>query len=61
MRRHAFDVTAFVWGVLFLITALVIWFQEVSDRLLDMRWVVPAGLVTVGIAGIANAIRASRR
>lgn len=61
MKRHAFDITAFVWGVLFLAVALVATLNQYGNVDLDLRWLLPAGLITAGIGGIANAIRNSQR
>ena len=57
MRKHEFDVTAFVWGVLFLTTAGLVFSSEFGGPEFDLKWLLPAGLVAVGIGGIANAVR----
>lgn len=60
MKRHAFDVTAFVWGVLFLLGAGAVLLDEYGSLELDVRWLLPAGLIAAGIAGIANAVRSHK-
>lgn len=57
MRKHAFDVTAFVWGALFLLLAGAVALDEVGTLTMDVRWLLPAGLVVLGIAGLAGLLR----
>lgn len=61
MRKHEFDITAFVWGVLFLVIAGAVALNEARGVELQLQWLLPAGLITLGIGGIANALRHSRR
>lgn len=61
MKRHTFDITAFVWGVLFLVIAAAVAANEFSGAEIKLQWILPAGLVTAGVAGIANAVRHARR
>lgn len=60
MRRHAFDMTAFVWGVVFLIASVVVALREYAGISPDVKWLLPAGLVVIGAGGIANALRGRR-
>lgn len=61
MRRHEFDMTAFVWGILFLVIASAVALDEARGVDLQLHWLLPLGLITTGIGGIANAVRHSRR
>lgn len=61
MRKHEFDVTAFVWGSLFLIAAALTLVDELGGPQFDLKWLLPAGLVVVGIGGIASTIKHARR
>lgn len=61
MRKHEFDITAFVWGLLFLVIAGAVALNESRGLELELQWLLPAGLITLGIGGIASAIRHSRR
>jgi len=60
MRKHEFDVTAFVWGVMFIITAGIVLSSEMGGPEFDLKWLLPAGLVAIGVGGMANAIRKGR-
>ena len=59
MRKHDFDVTAFVWGVLFLIAGALALVDEFGGPQFDVKWLLPAGLVAIGVGGIAKAVRQS--
>jgi hypothetical protein len=61
MRKHELDVTALVWGLMFLITSGVVISSEMGGPAFDLKWLLPAGLVALGVGGMANAIRHSRR
>ena len=61
MRRHAFDTTAFVWGVVFIIVAGLVVLREYTSMSPDVKWLVPATLIVLGAAGIARALRGDRR
>lgn len=60
MRRHPFDLAAFVWGLIFLVGAGGILLDESGWASFDVRWVLPTGLVLLGVSGMASALRSSR-
>lgn len=60
MKRHPLDLTALVWGVLFLLVSAAVLLDQYGDVRLDLKWLVPAGLIAAGIGGIANALRSVR-
>jgi hypothetical protein len=60
MKRHAFDLTSLLFGVV--LGAAAIGFM-VADQLswdVDGRWVLPAALILLGIAGIVGAFSGLR-
>lgn len=61
MRKHAFDVTAFVWGSLFLGAATLYYLNEHNGLAVNGRWFFPAALIAAGITGLANAFKTLRR
>jgi cytochrome c oxidase subunit IV len=61
MRRHGFDLTAFVWGVLFLLGAGAVLLDEYGRTSIDLKWLLPGALLASGIGGMANALRHSRK
>lgn len=61
MRRHPFDITAFVWGFIFLVASIATLTSEWIDLSFDLKWLLPAGLVVIGVAGIESALRSTRR
>jgi hypothetical protein len=60
VNRHPFDLTAFVWGIGFLVASAVVMLREWADVTPDVKWVLPAALIVAGIAGIATALRERR-
>ncbi len=61
MHKHAFDITAFVWGVMSIAAAALFALDDAGSLQLDLKWLIPAALVASGIIGIANALRSLRR
>ncbi|MHB0927402.1 MAG: hypothetical protein ACYC3W_00540 [Candidatus Nanopelagicales bacterium] len=57
MRKHPFDVTAFIWGLLFLTGAAALLLDEYVHVSFDPKWLLPAALVTLAIGGIASSLR----
>ena len=45
MNRHPFDLTAFVWGIGFLVASAVVMLREWADVTPDVKWVLPAALI----------------
>ena len=56
MKRHPFDVVAMVWGVLFLAVAVGVVLDEVVGLTVQLRWLIPVGLIVVGLAGVLTAV-----
>ncbi len=61
MRKHPFDITAFVWGTMFLGAAALFALDEYGQVTLNARWLLPVALIGLGIVGIGNALRAMRK
>lgn len=49
MERHRFDILSFVFGLLFVLVALVGLTDLVQLTWLDLRWIAPAVLVGLGL------------
>jgi hypothetical protein len=56
MKRHAFDTTSFVFGVVLGISAVGFFLAAQNEWETDGRWVLPAVLIALGVAGIAGAV-----
>jgi len=56
MKRHAFDATSFIFGVVLGAAGIGFLLAEQYEWDVDGRWVLPAALIALGIAGIAGAI-----
>ena len=61
MRKHGFDLTAFVWGVLFLLGSGAVLLDEYGRTSIDLKWLLPGALLAFGIGGMANALRSPRK
>jgi hypothetical protein len=61
VRRHETDVVSLVAGLLFVIVAVVHIAAGSTDTELNLRWLVPATLVLLGVLGLLSAIRSPRR
>ncbi|HUV48120.1 MAG TPA: hypothetical protein VMX11_04010 [Actinomycetes bacterium] len=56
MKSHPFDMTSFLFGVIFGGAAAVYLLADQLSWDIDGRWVLPAALIALGIAGIAGAL-----
>jgi len=56
MKQHAFDATSFIFGVVLGAAGIGFLLAEQYEWNVDGRWVLPAALIALGIAGIAGAI-----
>ena len=56
MKRHAFDATSFIFGVVLAASAIGFFLAAQNEWDVDGRWVLPAVLIVLGIAGIAGAV-----
>ncbi len=62
MRKHAFDPTSFILGLVLSGVALAYLVAEVQDRSVDGAWVLPLTLIGLGVAAVAAGLtRALRR
>ena len=61
MRRHEADPVSLVAGLLFLVVSVVHIAARASDTDLNLRWMVPAVLVLLGVLGLLGAIRSNPR
>lgn len=62
MRKHAFDATSFVLGLVVTGVAVIYLVAEVTDRSVDGAWVLPVALIGLGVAAVvAGVTRALRR
>ena len=60
MRRHETDAVSLAAGLLFLVVAAVHVAARSSGTDLNLRWMVPAVLVLLGVLGLLGAIRSPR-
>lgn len=56
MKQHAFDATSFIFGVVLGAAGIGFLLAEQYEWDVDGRWVLPAALIALGVAGIAGAI-----
>ena len=61
MRRHEIDAVSLAAGLLFLIVAVVHIVARSTETDLNLRWMVPAVLVLLGVLGMLSAVRFPRR
>lgn len=61
MRRHEIDAVSLVAGLLFLVVAWVHIVARSTETDLNLRWMVPAVLVLLGVLGLLSAVRFPRR
>jgi hypothetical protein len=61
MKRHEPDWTSLIAGLTFCAIALAYLGGEVTNRSLELRWVVPMLLIGLGIAGLAGTLARARR
>jgi hypothetical protein len=60
MKRHAFDLTSFVFGVVLAAAAAGFLLADQLRWDVDGRWILPAALILLGIAGLAGALSGIR-
>jgi hypothetical protein len=61
VRRHEIDAVSLVAGLLFLVVAGVHIVARSTETDLNLRWMVPAVLVLLGVLGLLSAVRFPRR
>jgi hypothetical protein len=61
VRRHEIDAVSLAAGLLFLIVAGVHIVARSTETDLNLRWMVPAVLVLLGVLGLLSAVRFPRR
>jgi hypothetical protein len=61
VRRHEFDLTSLVVGLVFVAIATAYLIGAYTDVRVEAGWVLPFGLVGLGIAGLAGSLRAGLR
>jgi hypothetical protein len=61
VRRHEIDAVSLVAGLLFLVVAWVHIVARSTETDLNLRWMVPAVLVLLGVLGLLSAVRFPRR
>ncbi|MGH8938804.1 MAG: hypothetical protein ACRDV2_05590 [Actinomycetes bacterium] len=61
MRRHDLDLVSLIAGAVFAAVALVHLVGAATDEHVDGTWLAPVLLVGLGVAGLAGALRGSRR
>jgi hypothetical protein len=61
VRRHEIDAVSLAAGLLFLVVAGVHIVARSTETDLNLRWMVPAVLVLLGVLGLLSAVRFPRR
>jgi len=61
MKTHRFDVTSFVLGLVVLLTAAAYLIGALTDVRIDAAWLLPAGLIGLGVAGLLAGVSRSVR
>lgn len=56
MKRHPFDLTSFLFGIVFGGAAATYLLADQLAWDVDNRWVLPITLIVLGVAGIAGAV-----
>lgn len=60
MKRHPFDLTSFLFGLIFGGAATIYLLADPLAWDVDGRWVLPAALIALGVAGVAGALSSLR-
>jgi hypothetical protein len=61
MRKHELDLTSLVAGLVFVAIAVAYIVGEYSDVVVNAGWVLPLGLIGLGLAGLAGTLRRGLR
>jgi hypothetical protein len=61
MRRHDLDLTSLVAGLVFVAIAVAYVVAEYTDARISAGWVLPLGLIGLGLAGLAGTLRRGLR
>jgi hypothetical protein len=61
MRRHEPDWTSLIAGVTFCVIAIAYLGGEITNRSLELRWIMPILLIGLGLAGLAGTLVRARR
>jgi hypothetical protein len=61
MRRHELDLTSLVAGLVFVGIAVAYLVGEYADVHVNAGWVLPLGLIGLGLAGLAGTLRRGLR
>jgi hypothetical protein len=61
MRRHELDVASLVTGLVFVAIAVVYLVSAYTDTNVSAGWVLPLGLIGLGLAGLAGSLRRGLR
>jgi hypothetical protein len=61
MRRHELDLTSLVAGLVFVGIAVAYLIGEWTDAHVSAGWVLPLGLIGLGLAGLAGTLRRGLR
>ena len=56
MRKHPFDLTSLLAGLVFVAVAAVYLLGQATGNSIDATWVLPVALVALGLAGLAGGI-----
>lgn len=56
MRKHPFDLTSLLAGLVFVAFAAVYLGAAAADERVDASWVLPITLVALGLAGLAGGL-----
>ena len=60
MKRHAFDMTSFLFGIVLGAAAVAFLLADHLSWDVDGRWILPAALILLGVVGIAGAFSGLR-
>jgi hypothetical protein len=60
MKRHAFDMTSFLFGIVLGAAAVAFLLADQLSWDVDGRWILPAALILLGVVGIAGAFSGLR-
>lgn len=61
MKRHELDWFSLVAGAVFMVVAVTQLVDAATDASVDLGWLFPVGLVALGAAGLAGALRGGDR